>query len=375
MSRSLSAGTYKFEPLKAVPLPKASGGYRLLAIPTVADRVLQKALLSLVSPHISKLVNSPGSHAYLPRKGLETAVNDVKRHLREGRRSIVQTDIIKFFDNIRAQSAIKKLIDALPDDTLAPLLEQYVGWEISGFLNLPKVIRDSFPARGMPTGLPQGTALAPILANLMLGDADREAKRRGYAMVRYADDLLFLAPSPDLALDAFKWYAKQLEGFNLAVHDPTAGSKKARLIEDVQSDGIEYLGCYIKIEGTRIKVRPQHSNVQAVLSRIDKVLTARGGRTSFPQRIISASQIAEAWISSYRNLCRMTRTSRTIADGMARSIEALLQQRQILAPGTTLNSEQRVFLGFQHSRRKFAARPTRAYVKKPLKPRNTDPRP
>ena len=230
---------------KAVPIQKPDGVHRLIAVPTVADCLVQKALLDVLLPHIGHLVNTPGSHAYLSQKGLATAINDVKRHIRAGNRSIVQTDIIKFFDKIKAREAIDRLVAALPDDSLGGVLEQYVGWEVDGVNRLPQDIRKTFPSDGRTTGLPQGTALAPVLANMMLGGIDQAARSRGISVVRYADDIVMLAASPSLALDAFDWYETQLATLGLNVHDARAGSTKATQIPDVRATGIEYLGCFI----------------------------------------------------------------------------------------------------------------------------------
>lgn len=103
--------------------------------------MLQKAMLTIVAPHIKHLVRSPGSHAYISERGLATAVNDVKRYIQAGNRSIVQTDIINFFDKVSAADAVERLIQELPDGSLRPLLAQYDGWEVTSLRRLPKEVR------------------------------------------------------------------------------------------------------------------------------------------------------------------------------------------------------------------------------------------
>ncbi|WP_396216508.1 reverse transcriptase domain-containing protein [Gemmatimonas sp.] len=370
ISNELRARTFSFQKLKAVPIKKPDGGHRLIAIPTVADRVVQKALLDAVLPHIAHLVNTPGSHAYLSQRGLATAINDVKRHIRSGNRSIIQTDIIKFFDKIKAREAIDRLVDALPDDSLGDVLEQYVGWEVDGLNKLEPDIRKTFPADGKTTGLPQGTALAPVLANMMLGGIDRAAAARGIAVVRYADDIVILAKSPSLALDAFDWYESQLATLGLSVHNPRAGGKKATEVPDISTKGIEYLGCYIKEVDGQIRVRPQEAKIVGISNTITKIFTTRG-RQSFPQRVIAASQAAEAWIASYRSLCGMKRVSKRVSDTVAIAIEKSLQQRGILPLGKTLDHQQRAFLGLAVITKRSGPRPTRAFVKLPNRSKPT----
>lgn len=366
---ALRTRTYRFQKLKAVPIKKPDGGHRLIAIPTVADRVVQKALLDTVMPYIGHRVNTPGSHAYLSQRGLATAINDVKRHIRAGNRSIVQTDIIKFFDRIKAKQAIDGLIDELPDDSLRDVLEQYVGWEVDGLNKLEPELRKAFPADGKTTGLPQGTALAPVLANMMLGRIDQAAADRGIALVRYADDIVILAKSPSLAIEAFDWYKSQLAELDLEVHDPRAGTRKSTEVPNIREKGIEYLGCYITEEKGQIRVRPQERKVVGILNNITRIFTRRG-RHSFPQRVIEASQAAEAWVASYRLLCGMKRVSKRISDGVASAIETSLQQRGILPNGKTLDHQQRAFLGLAMITRRSSRRPTRAIAKLPNRPRS-----
>lgn len=126
--------------------------------------------------------------------------------------------------------------------------------------------------------------------------------------------------------------------------------------------------------GAQIKVRPQESKIQGIANKIARIFTARG-RESFPQRVIAASQTAEAWIASYRSLCGMQRVSRRVSDSVAISIEKLLQQRGILPVGKSLDQQQRAFLGLSMIRMRQGARPTRAYMKLagPSKGRSSKP--
>jgi hypothetical protein len=253
-------------------------------------------------------------------------------------------------------------MNALPDDSLSGLLLQYVGWEISGIESLPKDIRKAYPANGRTTGLPQGTALAPTLANLMLGDVDREAKNSGFAVVRYADDLIFLATSQDTALRSFEWYAAQLNKLGLAVHDPRENTAKAELVDDVANQGLEYLGCFIKPVGDRIHVRPQESKIHLMENKIASIFTSRG-RDSFLVRNLKASQATEAWIASYRKLCGMERVAKRLGNIAATHMHQALVDRQIVSQTLSLNEHQRAFLGFRLTRKKLKSRPSRGHTR------------
>ena len=369
ISQQLADGTYKYSNLKAVALPKESGGHRMLSIPTVADRVVQKAILGLLPKQIFDAVRSPGSHAYQSQRSFATAVNDLKYHISNGKFSIIQTDIEKFFDRASASKAIEMLTAQLPDDSLSPLLAQYVGWEVDGLQSMPRDIRAAFPANGRTTGLPQGTALAPVLSNLLLAPIDRAAKQRGIAVVRYADDVAILAATESSARDAFNWYKLQIESLGLTIYDPASAPRtKARVIDDVRQIGVDYLGCFVEVTKTGIRVRPQNVKVQSIIRRISGILLKRG-RAGFPSRIIEADAVANAWIASYRKICGMGRAIRTISDAASESIESLLRSKKILAPGQMLSQDQRAFLGFSTPAARRLGRPTRARQTLPKKPK------
>ncbi len=69
----LCSGSYFPPPVKAVPIPKKSGGVRILGIPTVADRVAQTAVKLLLEPKIDPLFH-PNSYGYRPGRSAHDAI-------------------------------------------------------------------------------------------------------------------------------------------------------------------------------------------------------------------------------------------------------------------------------------------------------------
>ncbi|MFE6446841.1 hypothetical protein [Nocardiopsis dassonvillei] len=80
LSEQLSSGEYEPGPVVAIEVPKSSGGTRLLAIPAVRDRIVERAVLEVIEPFLDPVL-SPWSFAY--RSGL--GVNDAIRALTQAR--------------------------------------------------------------------------------------------------------------------------------------------------------------------------------------------------------------------------------------------------------------------------------------------------
>ena len=366
LSKSLANGTFKFDKLRAVAIAKSGGGHRPLSIPTVKDRIVQRALLTVIGPRIKQHVRSPGSHAYLARRGLKSAIAEVKRFLKQGNYAFVQTDIKKFFDHLKAADAIDKLSALLTDNSLSALLSQYVGWEVDGVDALSPEVKASFPAGGKTTGLPQGTALAPTLANLMLGDIDRDARVKGFNMVRYADDIIIFAPTSGEALVAFDWLEAELRKVNLQVYDPRSNSPKARLVADVRAESLEYLGFYIRMLNGKVYIQPQANKVDSITHKLCEIIEGKTLRKGFPERIVAASQAANSWVTSYSKICGVHRVARKINTLTSLSIEQVLKARGIIDQSASLDENQRAFLGFRMRRRHKATRRAKSVISRML---------
>ncbi|WP_435110442.1 hypothetical protein [Nocardiopsis synnemataformans] len=82
LSEQLLAGEYTPGPVVAIEVPKSSGGTRLLAIPAVRDRIVERAVLEVVEPYLDPVL-SPWSFTY--RSGL--GVNDAIRALTQARKA------------------------------------------------------------------------------------------------------------------------------------------------------------------------------------------------------------------------------------------------------------------------------------------------
>jgi group II intron reverse transcriptase/maturase len=177
LKAALLTGTYQPQPVKRVEIPKPTGGTRLLGIPPVVDRLIQQAVLQVLTPLFDPHF-SPASYGFRPGKRGHDAVRQARAYVREGDAFVVDIDLEKFFDRVNHDKLMARVARKVSDKRVLRLIRQFLE---SG------VLRDGLVS-ATQEGTPQGGPLSPLLSNIVLDDLDKELERRGHKFVRYADD-------------------------------------------------------------------------------------------------------------------------------------------------------------------------------------------
>lgn len=224
LSRDLRSGRYRASLLQGVVLRKEDGGLRPLAIPTVRDRIAQRAASQVLAPGIDTLLED-ASYAY--RKGFSRAgaARAIQRAYEDGYRYVLDADITAFFDAVDRERLRPKLEALYPGE---PLLQAIDAW-----MAAPVELEGRRIHRGR--GLPQGSPLSPLLSNLYLDELDEELLGQDFRLVRYADNFVVLARDLDEARRARDAAREALTELRLELNeDETA-------IHSID-DGFSYLG-------------------------------------------------------------------------------------------------------------------------------------
>jgi RNA-directed DNA polymerase len=176
----MSSGSYMPPPVKAVELPKRSGGSRMLGVPTVADRVAQSVAYLYLEPEVEPVFH-PDSYGYRPGRSAHDALGVCRQRCWKYD-WVLDLDLKSFFDSLDHSLVLK----AVAHHTNLRWILLYV----QRWLKAPLQLEDG-TLKPRDRGSPQGSAISPVLANIFLHYALDLWLGREFPDVpfeRYADD-------------------------------------------------------------------------------------------------------------------------------------------------------------------------------------------
>ena len=197
---ALLSGSYLPQAVRAVDIPKPTGGVRTLGVPTAVDRLIQQALLQVLQPIFEPQFSS-SSYGFRPGRNAWQAVKAAQAYVQSGKRWVVDLDLEKFFDRVNHDILMSRVARVVKDERVLKLIRRFLeAGLMRGGLAQPR-----------QEGTPQGGPLSPMLSNVLLTDLDRELERRGHTFVRYADDANVYVGSEVAARHAMAAISEYLE--------------------------------------------------------------------------------------------------------------------------------------------------------------------
>lgn len=251
---------------------------RQISVCSVRDQMLQHCLrLELEKVYIPSFHRN--SYGFIKGRGTQEALLQCCRLLNKGLTYVVDTDIRKCFDSIKHRIIVDR-IGRVSKDSVVDLISKY--------LKNPGMIGDT--VRHHRVGVPQGSCLSPLLANIVLNNLDWYLYRNKISFVRYADDLVVFCGSNTEASQALILIKEYLEK-ELSLH---LNMEKTSIL---RAEELHYLGYAFCKLGDKYMLAVDDQIKDKMIKKMQKHLRKKDG--SKDEMLDRIGAFNRGWINYY----------------------------------------------------------------------------
>jgi RNA-directed DNA polymerase len=281
LAKGLRDGSYYPQAVRRVWIEKpGTTQKRPLGVPTVRDRVVQKALQHVIEP-IFERDFAEQSYGFRPGRGCKDALRRVDSLLKAGMVWVVDADLQSYFDTIPQDKLMERVKEKVSDGQVIALIEAF----------LRQGVMESGKEWTPEAGTPQGAVISPLLSNIYLDELDHLMEEKGVEMVRYADDLVLMCRSEEEAKEAYRRLQEWTADAGLLLHP-----EKTRIVDATQRGGFDFLGYHFE-QGRKY---PRKKSLKKLREKI-KALTRRNNGKSLEEIIKRLNPILRGWMEYFKH--------------------------------------------------------------------------